>query len=317
MKAVVIAEPSGASGLRIQDVPDPVPGRGQLLVDVKAVGLNRADLLQSMGLYPPPPGVTEIMGLEYCGVVAKAAGAFKKGERVMGLVPGGAFAEQVVVEAAHTLKAPKELSDTEAAGVVEAFMTAYDAIWLQAGAKKGQRLLIHAVGSGVGSAAVQLAKAFGLESVGTSRTQSKLDAAVYLGLDVPLLVGDPPDFASKAEQPDLCLDLVGGNYFAETISAMAPRGTIMVVGLTAGATADTPLFQILGKRLRIIGTTLRSRADKERTFVTRRFARDVVPLFKKKKLKAVVTQLKPMSEVAKAFEQLANNETFGKTVLTW
>jgi putative PIG3 family NAD(P)H quinone oxidoreductase len=317
MKAVVIAEPSGAPGLRIQDVPDARPGRGQLLVEVKAVGLNRADLLQSMGLYPPPPGVTELPGLEYCGVVVKAAGAFRKGDRVMGLVPGGAFAEGLAVDAAHALKVPNELTDVEAAGVVEAFMTAYDAVWLQAGAKKGQRLLIHAVGSGVGSAAVQLAKAFGLRSIGTSRTQSKLDAAVYLGLDVPLLVGDPPEFAAKAEAPDVCLDLVGGGYFAETIAAMAPRGTIMLVGLTAGATADTPLFQLLGKRLRVIGTTLRSRADKERTELTRRFARDVVPLFKKKKLKPVVTQTKPMTEVTKAFESMANNETFGKTVLTW
>lgn len=315
MRALVIKSFDGPSALAIEEVPEPTPKKGELLIDVKAVGLNRADLLQTLGLYPPPPGhAPERPGLEYMGVVAKAASGFKKGDRVMGLVPAGAFSERICVNARHVLRVPRELSDTEAAALVEAFTTAWDALWLQAGAKKGQRLLIHAVGSGVGTAAVQLAKALGLTSVGTSRTQAKLDKAAP---DIPVLVGDPPVFAEKTGACDLCLDLVGGPYFAETVEAMAPRGTIMVVGVTGGPSAEVPLRAVLGKRLRVIGTTLRSRDDKERTALTARFAKQIVPLFKKGKLKAVVSDVKPMTEAVQAFEAMAANETYGKTVLTW
>ncbi len=315
MRALVIKTFDGPEGLALEEVPEPAPKKGELLVDVKAVGINRADLLQTLGLYPPPAGhAPERPGLEYMGVVAKAASGFKKGDRVMGLVPGGAFSEKLCVSPRHVLRVPKEVSDTDAAALVEAFTTAWDAVWLQAGAKKGQRLLIHAVGSGVGTAAVQLAKVLGLTSVGTSRTAAKLEKAAP---DVPVLVGDPPAFADKTGPCDVCLDLVGGPYFAETVEAMAPRGTIMVVGVTGGPTAEVPLRAVLGKRLRVIGTTLRSRDDKERAALTARFARELVPLFKKRKLKAVVSDVRPMTEAVKAFEAMAANETYGKTVLTW
>jgi NADPH:quinone reductase len=315
MRALRIVDPTGPSGLNLQDVADPSPAKGQLLVRVSAVGLNRADLLQSMGLYPAPPGVVpDIPGLEYCGVVEKPAGAFKRGDRVMGLVPGGAFAEKLVVDAAHALKVPKQLSDTDAAALVEAYTTAWDALWLQAGAKKGMRLLIHAVGSGVGTAAVQLSRVFGLTSIGTSRTQAKLDEARP---DVPLLVGDSPSFADRVGGADLCLDLVGGPYFPETLAAMNTGGTVMLVGLTAGPTADVPLRTLLSKRLRVIGTTLRARDTNERTLLTRRFARQIVPLFAKARLTAVVGAVRPMTDAQQSFEAMARNDTFGKTVLTW
>lgn len=315
MRALVITAPDGPSGLAIRDVPDPVPPKGHLLVSVKAVGLNRADLLQTLGLYPAPAGLPQdIPGLEYMGVVEKAGGGYRKGDRVMGLTPACAFAEKLAANPKHVLRVPKEVSDTDAAALVEAYTTAWDAVWLQAGIKKAQRLLIHAVGSGVGTAAVQLARALGVTSVGTSRTQSKLDQAKP---DVPILVADPPLFAEQAGRIDVCLDLVGGPYFGETVEAMAPRGTIMVVGVTGGTRAEVPLRLVLGKRLRIIGTTLRARDDHERTALTARVARELLPLFKKGKLKAVVTQVRPMTEAVQAFEQMAGNDTFGKTVLTW
>lgn len=315
MRALCITEGEGPAGLSIREVADPVPGKGQLLVAVKAVGLNRADLLQSMGLYPPPPGVSaEIPGLELMGVVHKTGLGFKKGDRVMALVPGAAFAEKVAVTATHLIKVPKEISDTEAAAIPEAFTTAWDAAWLQAGASKGQQVLIHAVGSGVGTAAVQLARAFGLMSIGTSRSQAKLDKAQP---DVPILVSDPPQFAEKVQGADVCLDLVGGTYFAETLEAMALRGTVMLVGLTAGPVSEVPLRAILNKRLRIIGTTLRSRDEKERTALTRAFTKQIMPLFKKGKLHAVVGEVRPMTDARAAFEAMANNDTYGKTVLTW
>ncbi len=316
MRALVITSPDGPSALSIKEVPDPVVPKGHLLVAVKAVGLNRADLLQSLGLYPAPEGLPQdIPGLEFMGVVEKAAGGFKKGDRVMGLTPACAFAEKLAANPKHVVRVPREVSDTDAAALVEAYTTAWDAVWLQAGIRSGQRLLIHAVGSGVGTAAVQLARALGVTSVGTSRTQSKLDQSKP---DVPVLVnGDPPLFAEKAGPVDVCLDLVGGPYFAETIEAMALRGTIMVVGVTGGPSSEVPLRLVLGKRLRIIGTTLRARDDKERTALTAKFARDLLPLFKKGKLKAVVSQVRPMSEAVQAFEQMASNDTYGKTVLTW
>jgi NADPH:quinone reductase len=315
MRALVITDSEGPSGLSIKDVPDPVPPKGHLLIAVKAVGLNRADLLQSLGLYPAPPGAPQdIPGLEYMGVVEKSGGGFKKGDRVMGLTAGGAFAEKITANPKHVLRVPKEVGDTDAAAIVEAYTTAWDAIWVQAGIEKGQRLLIHAVGSGVGTAAVQLARALGVTSVGTSRTQSKLDQAKP---DVAILAGDPPSFAEKAGAIDVCLDLVGGPYFAETVDAMAPRGTIMVVGVTGGPSAEVPLRSVLGKRLTVIGTTLRSRDDRERATITAKFARELLPLFKKGKLKAVVSSVRPMAEAVQAFEQMAGNDTFGKTVLTW
>jgi NADPH2:quinone reductase len=314
MKAVCIVEANGPQGLALKDVPEPSPDKGQLLIDVKAVGLNRADLLQSMGMYGEPTGT---LGMEYSGVVVRAAAGFKKGERVAGLTRTGAWAERLAVPANQVVRVPKRLSDTDAAAVVEAFATAYDAVWLQAKAKKGQTLLIHAVGSGVGTAAVQLARALGLKSVGTSRSQGKLDRAKELGLETGLLVTDSIEFGSRAQQPDICLDLVGGAYFPETIAAMAPRGTIMLVGLTAGPSAEVPLFQLLGKRLRVIGTTLRARDDRERAALFKALARDVMPLFTKKKLKAVVSDVKPMAQFKEALEAMGRNETFGKVVLAW
>ncbi|MBL8955468.1 MAG: NAD(P)H-quinone oxidoreductase [Myxococcaceae bacterium] len=315
MRALVITDSDGPSGLSIQEVPDPVPPKGHVLIAVKAVGLNRADLLQSLGLYPAPPGAPrDIPGLEFMGVVEKSGGGIKKGERVMGLVPGGAFAEKLTASPKHLLRVPKTVSDTDAAAIAEAYTTAWDAVWVQAGIKRGQRLLIHAVGSGVGTAAVQLARALGVTSVGTSRTQAKLDQAKP---DVAILAGDPPVFAEKSGPIDVCLDLVGGPYFGETVDAMAPRGTIMVVGVTGGPSAEVPLRSVLGKRLRVIGTTLRSRDDRERATITAKFARELLPLFKKGTLKAVVSSVRPMADAVQAFEQMAGNDTFGKTVLTW
>ncbi|MBK7860709.1 MAG: NAD(P)H-quinone oxidoreductase [Archangiaceae bacterium] len=315
MRALVIAEAEGPSGLQLKEIEAPQPQKGELLVKVKAAGLNRADLLQTLGLYPAPPGYPDVPGLEFCGEVLSGGPGFKKGERVMGLTPAGAFAEQLAIDCKQVIKVPKSMSDTEAAAVVEAFSTAWDAAWLQAKVKKGQRLLIHAVGSGVGTAAVQLARAFKVVSVGTSRTQKKLDQS---GCDEKVLVEEPSSFASRCGAPiDVCLDLVGGAYFAETLEAMAPRGTVMVVGLTAGPSAEVPLRTVLSKRLHVIGTTLRSRGPKERAALAQGFTRTLLPLFKQGHLKAEVGVVKPFSEARAAFEAMASNDTYGKTVLTW
>ena len=320
MRAARLKEPSGPDGLLIEDVPAPVPGARQIRVQVKATALNRADLLQTMGLYPAPPGVpADIPGMEYAGTVeALGAGVtrWKLGDRVMGLVGGGAWAEQLITHEREALAVPAQLSFEQAAAIPEAFITAFDALTLQAGMRAGHTVLIHAVGSGVGTAAVQWAKAVGAKTIGTGRTASKLDRVRPLGLDVALLIdGQAPAFADQVKA-DVALDLVGGNYLPETIEAMAHGGVVMLVGLTAGITAELPLRTILTRRLRIQGTTLRGRTLEEKIAIAEAFAEQVLPFFIAGKLNPVVGETVKLSDVKAALNRLAANETFGKTVVT-
>ena len=236
MRAVRLKQLTGPDGLVIEEVDPPVPGPNQIRVQVKATALNRADLLQTMGLYPAPPGVpADIPGLEYAGLVDSVGVGVTRwqvGDRVMGLVAGGAWAEQLVTHEREALHVPGQLSFEKAAAIPEAFITAFDALTLQAGMRAGQTVLIHAVASGVGTAALQWAKAIGAKAIGTSRTASKLSRVKLLGLDVGLLVDrNAPKFASQVKA-DLALELVGGNYLPETIEAMNVGGTVMLVGLT-------------------------------------------------------------------------------------
>jgi len=319
VKAARLKEESGPDGLKIEQVEAPVPKQNEIRVQVRATALNRADLLQTMGRYPAPPGVpADIPGLEYAGIV-EAIGPgvtrFQPGERVMGLVAGGAWAEQLVTHEREALRIPGQLGFEQAAAIPEAFMTAFDALTLQAGLTAGQTALIHAVGSGVGTAAVQWAKAVGARTVGTARTQSKLNRVKSLGLDVGLLLSDPPVFASQV-RADVALDLVGGAYVPETIAAMNLRGVVMLVGLTAGISAELSLFTILTKQLRIQGTTLRSRPLDEKIAVAEAFASQVLPLFAAGRLIPVVGAVVKFGELTQALKLLGANETFGKTVVT-
>jgi NADPH2:quinone reductase len=320
VKAARLAEFSGPDALAIADVPAPVPGPGQIRVQVRATALNRADLLQTMGLYPAPPGVpADIPGLEFAGVVETIGAGVTRwqvGERVMGLVAGGAWAEQLVTHEREALRIPGQLSFEQAAAIPEAFITAFDALTLQGGMRAGHTVLIHAVGSGVGTAAVQWAKAIGARTIGTARTASKLERVKPLGLDVGLLVdGGAPAFADQVKA-DIALDLVGGNYLPETLEAMAQQGVVMVVGLTAGITAEVSLRTILARRLRVQGTTLRSRNLEEKIAVAEAFSAQVLPYFAAGKLIPVVGAVAKLTELREALHRLAANETFGKTVVT-
>ena len=320
MRAARLTGFSGPDALAVEEVEAPAVGAGQLRVQVKATALNRADLLQTMGLYPAPPGVpADIPGIEYAGIVESiGAGVtgWQVGERVMGLVGGGAWAEQLVTHEREALRVPGQLSFEQAAAIPEAFLTAFDALTLQAGMRAGHTVLIHAVGSGVGTAAVQWAKAVGAQTVGTARTASKLERVRALGLDVALLIdGKSPSFADQVTA-DIALDLVGGNYLPETLEAMAYQGIVMLVGLTAGITAELPLRTILSRRLRIQGTTMRSRTREEKIAVAEAFAEQVLPFFVAGKLVPVVGQSVPLAGLKDALLQLAANETFGKTVVT-
>ena len=326
MKAIYIREFGGPENLEVRDVPDPPPPTGtEALVRVRAAGLNRADLLQRRGLYPPPAGYSpNIPGLEFAGEIAEVgddAGAFKKGDRVFGITAGEAQAEFLKIDHRLLAKIPGGLSFTDAAAVPEAFITAHDAVFTQAKLMAGETLLVHAAGSGVGLAALQLAGAKGSIVIGTSRTREKLDRCRAFGLDEGIVVGTPPAFAddvltrTNGRGVNVILDLVGGAYFEENLKSLAPKGRLMLVGLTGGAKAEFNLGIALSKRLTLTGTVLRSRSLEERAEATREFAQEVVPLLSDGKIVPNVDRVFALHEVRAAHEHLESNESFGKVVL--
>lgn len=317
----------GPKGLAMREVAAPVCGPDEVRVAVHASALNRADLLQTLGLYPAPKGVpADIPGLELAGEIAECGARvtrWKVGDRVMGLVAGGAWAEQVCLHEREAIAMPAGLPSAKAAAIPEAFLTAWDALVVQGKLTAGTKVLIHAVASGVGTAALQLCALHGARAIGTGRSAHKLERARALGLvDTVLVSKDAPGFAAQVKAltgggVDLVLDLVGGDWLPETIDATAPRGTIMLVGLVAGASAEVPLRTVLGKRLSIVGTTLRARAIEEKISLARAFEQLLVPHFAAGRLVPVIDATVPFAEAAAALERLAANDTFGKTVLTW
>jgi putative PIG3 family NAD(P)H quinone oxidoreductase len=329
MRAVVITRPGGPEVLEVQERPTPKPARGQLLVRVRASGLNRADLLQREGRYPAPPGApADIPGLEFAGEVAalgEGVGAEwggTVGARVFGITAGGGHAEFLAIDAGCAARVPERFSWTDAGAIPEAFMTAHDALVTQAQVAVGERVLIHAVGSGVGLAATQVARAWKAIPFGTARTPDKIERARELGLEDGVVVtGDPESIVAQVEQwtdgkgMPVVLDLVGGDYVGANIRAASLRGRIMIIGTVAGRTASIPVGMVLGKRLKLLGTMLRSRPVEEKREVTSAFARDVVPLLASGALNPTIDSVFDLADVAKAHERLASNATFGKVVL--
>ena len=326
MQAALSLNAEGPEGLRFSEVASPQPGPDEIKVRVRATALNRADLLQTMGLYPAPPGSPEdIPGMEYAGEVAAVGARVRRwnvGDRVMGLVGGGAWAHELVTHEREAMAMPAGMSFADAAALPEAFATAFDALVLQGGMTVNSEVLIHAVASGVGTAAIQLCRLFGARAIGTGRNEKKLERARAMGLTRTILVKDGV-FSAQVKQLtsgrgcDVALDLVGGDWFAETIDAMAPQGTVMLVGLVAGATAEVPLRSVLAKRLRVQGTAMRSRSLEEKIAVARAFEQRLLPSFVSGQLKPVVDAVLPMAELQPALQRLASNDTFGKLVLTW
>ncbi|MCI0351077.1 MAG: NAD(P)H-quinone oxidoreductase [Acidobacteriales bacterium] len=324
MRAIVISRPGGPEVLEMREVPVPRAGPNELLVSVKATAVNRLDLLQRMGMYPPPPDCPQdIPGVEYAGEVASIGpnvSLFQPGDRVFGLVGGGSYAEYLVVHERTVMPIPEGMSFDAAAAVPEAFITAYDAMILQARLKAGETVLISAVGSGVGAAAVQLAKAFGACAVGTARSARKIAAANELGLDNGIVVTDG-NFVDKVLEAtegrgvDVVLELAGGSYVTDDIRLMAPRARLVVIGLVAGARAEIDLARLLRNRLQIRGTVLRARSLEEKITVIEQFAADVLPLLGSGKVKPIIDRVLYLSAAAEAHECVAANENFGKVVL--
>jgi len=322
MRAIVIKDKQ----LELRDVPMPEPGPGQARVRIHCSAVNRADLVQRAGFYPAPPDApADIPGLEIAGEVdAIGAGVtdVAVGDRVYGLVGGGGYAEHVVVHARTLAKIPlvdgKELSFQHAAAIPEAYLTAYDAVVLQAGLAAGETLLVHAAGSGVGVAAIQIANAIGVAAIGTTRTKDKLAQIEALGARAILAEGPKFADAVRAIAPngaDVVLELVGGDYVAESVSALADRGRLVLVGLLAGASTTLNLGIVLRKRLRIMGTVLRARPIEEKIAAGRVLAKNLSPLVASRKLVPVIDRTFTLAEATQAMDHVGSNQSFGKVIL--
>lgn len=322
MKAVVCSGAGGPEVLSVADVPDPEPGPGEVLVEVHATALNRADLLQRRGLYPPPPGTTEILGLECAGVVTAlgpSAARFELGARVMGLLAGGGYAERVVIHQDLLLRVPERLSLEAAAAVPEAFLTASEALLVEAELGPADWLLVTAAASGVGSAAVQIAKARGARVIG-SASPDKLDFVRALGADVAL-ARDRDDYvqavelATSGHGADAILDFVGGSALGRHQACLAERGRLVLVGLLGGAAAPLDLGRILRKRQRICGLVMRTRSVAEKAELVGRFERELWPLLDAGTLSPRIDQVFPLADVVAAHARMERNLNQGKIVL--
>jgi len=325
MKAIVIARSGGPDVLEYRDVPEPVPGPEDLLVRVKATALNRGDILQRLGGYPQPGPRTEheIPGIEFAGEVIVASartGGFQAGDRVMGLLAGGGYAEQVVIHHRLAVKVPDALSWHEAGATPEVYITAHDAL-LQCGLVAGESVLIHAAGSGVGTAAVQIASMMGaIPVIGTAGSADKLEKARALGMDVGINYRDQ-DFAAEARAAtggrgvDVLLDVVGANYWDKNIASLATRGRMVIVGLMGGSKQQVDLGLILRNRLQVRGTVLRPRPLEEKAAATRAFEKSVVPHLASGRIKVIVDRVFPLAEAGAAQAYMESNANFGKIVL--
>ena len=324
MRAIVITEFGGPEVLRVASCPDPEPAPREILVRVHASGVNRADLLQRRGLYPPPAGESEVPGLEFAGVVEEVGGGvtrWRPGDRVMGIVGGGGYAEYVAVDERVAVAVPEEMPWTMAGAIPEVYMTAFDAVFRQAGLRRGETLLIHAVGSGVGTAAVQLGRRAGAYTIGTSRTASKLRRAAELGLDVGLKGEGAWERTVMKETDgfgaDVILDLVGAPYLGRNQAAIAVGGRHVVVGVPGGSRAEIDLRALMARRARLFGTVLRARGVEEKAELAGEFGSEVVPGFVDGWLLPVIDRVFPVSRAAEAHRRMEANESFGKIVMVW
>jgi len=326
MKAAWIPRFGGPEVLEIRAVGKPPIAADQVLVRVRASALNRADLLQRQGKYPPPPGVpAEIPGIEFAGEVVEVGAsvqAWKPGQRVFGLLGGGAHAEYVATHEGLLAEAPPNLDWAQAAAVPEVFITAHDALWIQALLRPAETVLINAVGSGVGLAAVQLVRAVSAVPFGTSRTADKIEQAKGFGLEAGLPVRDNFDDLVAAANEwtqgkgiDVLLDLVGGAYVSAGQKLLGLKGRMMLVGTVGGGNYELDARYVLRKRLEIHGTVLRTRSLDEKIQVTRRFAGEVVPLLATGTLRPAIDSKFSFADIAKAHARLESNDAVGKVVV--
>ncbi len=322
MRAVVVTSFGGPENLALETVPDPVPGPGQVVVDVVATALNRADLLQRRGKYPPPKGETEILGLECSGFVAELGPGCqhrRQGERVMALLAGGGYAERVVIDERMALPLPEGLSLIEAAAVPEAFLTAQEALFSLGRLESGETVLVHAAAGGVGSAALQLARLAGARVIATASAQ-KLDFVTALGAEV-VVDSRSENFVELVLGPteqrgvDVVLDVIGASLWEKHVACMAAGGRCVVVGVMGGIEVRVNLATLLFKRHQLLGLVMRSRSLADKIRFTEAFATRFLPAFGTGALKPVVDSVYPVERVREAHERMEANLNRGKIIL--
>jgi len=323
MRAVVLSEFGEPNVLRIQEVPSPEPGPDEILVDVRTTALNRADLLQRRGLYPNPfPDAFDVPGMEFAGTVALVGSrvrAWKAGDAVMGIVSGGAYAEQLVIHERQAMRVPWGIELADAAAIPEVFITAWDAIVVQGGLTSGRWVLVHAAASGVGTAAVQIAKAIGAHVIATCSV-GKVDAVRALGADVVVDYATE-DFVTAAREStggrgvDVICDVVGGDYLDRNVAAIAVKGRIVQVGVMAGGAVSFNLGALLPKRASVTGTVLRARPLEEKIAISQRFAAEVLPLFESGALNVVIDSRYRLDDIAAAHAYMETNANVGKILV--
>jgi putative PIG3 family NAD(P)H quinone oxidoreductase len=319
MKAIEVEGGKGPpEALRLAEIPRAEPREGQILIRVTAAGVNRPDIIQRLGFYPPPPGAPGTMGLEVAGEVVVAAGRWNAGDRVCALLGGGGYAEFAACDARHALPVPKGLSDVEAASLPETVFTCYANIFEGGRLSAGETLMVHGATSGIGVMAVQMGKAAGAKVIATGRGRAKADEAKALGADVAVdASADDFEAAAKAAGGvDVVLDMVGGPYFAKNLAALKTGGRIVYIAAQGGGTIELPIGAVMQKRAVITGSTLRPRDADEKARLAAEVERVVWPWIESGKVKPIVYRTFPLAEAGNAQAMLDSTEHLGKVVLT-
>jgi putative PIG3 family NAD(P)H quinone oxidoreductase len=324
MKAIIFDQPGDESVLRIGEVEKPAVGPGEIRVRVRATAVNRADLLQRQGLYPPPPGASPVLGLECAGEVIEigpGAEGWRIGDRVMALLAGGGYAEQAVVHAGSVMAVPPGFSDAEAGAFCEVFLTAFLNIFRLGQPPERGSVLVHGGGSGVGTAAIRLCKEAGLGVIVTAGSEAKGQRCRTIGADYTINYRDG-DFAPQVREftggkgVDVVLDCVGGRYLASNLQSLAPGGKLVIIGLMGGAKAEIDLAALLVRRLHVIGSTLRSRSAADKATIVQAFGERFGAALTAGRLRPVIDRTLPLDRAAEAHRIMAKSEHFGKIVLS-
>jgi putative PIG3 family NAD(P)H quinone oxidoreductase len=319
VRAIVVEGGKGpAEALKLGEAPEPVPGPGQILIRVEAAGVNRPDIIQRLGFYPPPPGAPPTLGLEVAGEVIHGAGRWKPGDRVCALLGGGGYAERAVCDARHALPIPRGLTAVEAASLPETVFTVYANVFEGGALKPGETLMVHGATSGIGVTAIQMGKAAGAKVIATARGRAKADEARKLGADVAV-DASAEDFEAAAKAAggvDVVLDMVGGPYFAKNLAALKTGGRIVYIASLGGGTVELPVGALMQKRAVVTGSTLRPRSADEKARLAAEVERVVWPWIESGKLKPVIERTFPLADAAKAHALLDSSGHMGKVVLT-
>jgi NADPH2:quinone reductase len=316
MKYIHFNEPGTADVLHLAEMSAPSPGPGEVLIRVAAAGVNRPDIAQRAGKYPPPPGASPILGLEVAGTVEIAApdSGWQEGDQVCALVPGGGYAEYCLAPGVQCLPVPRGFSPTEAAGIPETFFTVWANVFQIGQLTKGERFLVHGGTSGIGTTAIQLARAFGALPFATAGSDAKCKVCVDLGAERAVNYKEE-DFAKVLREIDLVLDMVGGDYAARNIEVLAQRGRLVQIAVQQGANVTINLAKVMQKRITVTGSTMRPRPIPEKAAIARELFHQVWPLLESGAVKVLVDRVFPLAEAAEAHRYLDSGTHVGKVIL--